>query len=212
MDKTYRFQRYIYDATRKYFLLGRDRLIDSLEPKPGARILEVGVGTGRNLLCLAKKYPECTYYGLDASSLMLETAKTLFTKKGLTPPKLKEALAEKVDYRELFDVPEGFDYIIFSYAISMIPAWEESLARGVEALSPHGTLSVVDFGDQAGHPHIFRTFLWKWLGFFHVHKRFSLLGSLEGLAIKARAHFEYESVVRNYAWVAHVQLGQEKTS
>ena len=30
MDGIYRYQRYIYDATRKYFLLGRDRLIEDL--------------------------------------------------------------------------------------------------------------------------------------------------------------------------------------
>ena len=30
MDRIYRHQRHIYDPTRKYYLLGRDRLIDGL--------------------------------------------------------------------------------------------------------------------------------------------------------------------------------------
>ncbi|TIQ66810.1 MAG: SAM-dependent methyltransferase, partial [Mesorhizobium sp.] len=31
MDGVYRWQRHIYDLTRKYYLLGRDRLISGLE-------------------------------------------------------------------------------------------------------------------------------------------------------------------------------------
>ena len=50
MDRVYRRQRHIYDFTRKYYLFGRDRLIDAMQPKPGARILEVGCGTARNLI------------------------------------------------------------------------------------------------------------------------------------------------------------------
>ena len=35
MDQVYRRQRYIYDFTRKYYLLGRDRLIRGLALQPG---------------------------------------------------------------------------------------------------------------------------------------------------------------------------------
>ncbi len=31
MDGVYRYQRHVYDLTRKYYLLGRDRLIDGLD-------------------------------------------------------------------------------------------------------------------------------------------------------------------------------------
>ena len=31
MDDVYRYQRHIYDASRKFYLLGRDRLIDALD-------------------------------------------------------------------------------------------------------------------------------------------------------------------------------------
>ena len=47
MDRMYRYQRHIYDLTRKYYLLGRDRLIDELQPPVGGHVLEVGCGTGR---------------------------------------------------------------------------------------------------------------------------------------------------------------------
>lgn len=65
MDGIYRYQRYIYDATRKYYLLGRDRMLDGLKPPPNGSILEVGCGTGRNLILAAKRYPDAQLYGFD---------------------------------------------------------------------------------------------------------------------------------------------------
>ena len=35
MDGVYRHQRRVYDLTRAWYLLGRDRLIDGLAPPPG---------------------------------------------------------------------------------------------------------------------------------------------------------------------------------
>ena len=46
MDKVYRRQRHFYDLTRKYYLLGRDRLVRQLNAKPGERVIEIGCGTG----------------------------------------------------------------------------------------------------------------------------------------------------------------------
>jgi len=50
MDRMYRHQRHIYDASRKFYLLGRDALITGLAPPKGGTILEIGCGTGRNLI------------------------------------------------------------------------------------------------------------------------------------------------------------------
>ena len=49
MNATYRRQRWIYDATRKYYLFGRDHLIKTLDPPEGGTVLEIACGTGRNL-------------------------------------------------------------------------------------------------------------------------------------------------------------------
>ena len=42
MDRMYRRQRHIYDASRKFYLLGRDRVIDALAPPAGGSVLEIG--------------------------------------------------------------------------------------------------------------------------------------------------------------------------
>ncbi len=74
MDRIYKLQRHFYDLTRKFYLLGRDRLIEMMALKPGMNVLEIGCGTARNLIALAKKHPQIQFYGLDASREMLETA------------------------------------------------------------------------------------------------------------------------------------------
>lgn len=38
MDRQYRFQRHIYDATRTHYLLWRRRLIKELAPRAGAAL------------------------------------------------------------------------------------------------------------------------------------------------------------------------------
>src|SRR5262245_63011073 len=83
MDAIYRYQRYVYDATRKYYLLGRDRLLDDLQPPAGGAILEIGCGTGRNLILAARRYPEARLYGFDISSEMLKSATSSIARAGL---------------------------------------------------------------------------------------------------------------------------------
>ena len=74
MDGVYRYQRHIYDLTRKYYLLGRDRMISGLDVPAGGTVLELGCGTGRNIVLAARRYPDARFFGLDISAEMLETA------------------------------------------------------------------------------------------------------------------------------------------
>ena len=74
MDRMYRVTRHIYDLTRRYYLLGRDRLLEKVITSPTTATLEVGCGTARNLIKLAGRQHSGLLYGLDASHEMLETA------------------------------------------------------------------------------------------------------------------------------------------
>ena len=84
MDKVYRRQRYIYDLTRRYYLFGRDKLIRELALKPGEAVVEIGCGTARNLIRIARLYPQAELFGLDASQEMLRTAAQNIAAAGLT--------------------------------------------------------------------------------------------------------------------------------
>jgi S-adenosylmethionine-diacylgycerolhomoserine-N-methlytransferase len=179
MDRVYRRQRYIYDFTRKYYLFGRDRLIRDLAPRRGARIVEIGCGTARNLIAIAQRYPDTALFGLDASSEMLKTAQLAVDRAGLGGRiTLIHGYAENLT-PALFGTSEAFDDAIFSYSLSMIPDWNQSLREASRALREGGRVHIADFGDLRGLGPLGRQVLLGWLGLFHVAPRDELLQGLE---------------------------------
>lgn len=201
MDAVYRRQRHIYDVTRKFYLLGRDRLIAELAPSPGDTVLEIGCGTGRNLILAARRYPQARLYGIDISEAMLETARANIAKAGLAGQiTLARADATAFSPAILFGLP-AVDRVFISYAVSMIPAWEAALAAGFAALAPAGRLHVVDFGQQEGLPPLARRLLQAWLRRFHVTPRADLGDVLGALAAQQGAGLEAQRLYRGYAWL-----------
>lgn len=179
MDHVYRRQRHIYNLTRRYYLIGRDGLIRGLDLSPQDRAVEIGCGTGRNLIAIARRYPGAQLFGLDASAEMLATAADAVSRAGLTRRiTLQRALAEEMS-PELFGERRGFQSAIFSYSLSMIPDWRRALAAAGRALADGGALQIVDFGDFGGLPRVVSGGLLAWLRKFHVTPRAELLGALE---------------------------------
>lgn len=177
MDRVYRWQRPIYDLTRKYFLFGRDRLIRELDARPGDAVLELGCGTGRNLALIARAWPGVRCHGLDISAQMLKGARKRMAGRGT----LALGDATRFDAPALFG-REGFDHVVLSYSLSMIPDWQAALEQAASALAPGGTLHVVDFGDSAGLATPLRAALRGWLARFHVTPRHELAMSAARLA------------------------------
>lgn len=203
MDRMYAPQRHIYDLTRKYYLLGRDRLIARLPVAPGDCVLEIGCGTGRNLIALARKHPGVRLFGLDASAPMLATAEAKLRRARLARRvRLERGLAEQFDAATLFGVAGGFDAIVISYALTMIPPWREVLDRATDQLRPGGVLAVVDFWDQGGLPRWFARLLQAWLRRFDVIPRPELPAYLEALGRARGAHVAIEPVRGRYALLA----------
>ncbi|PWV98897.1 S-adenosylmethionine-diacylgycerolhomoserine-N-methyltransferase [Hoeflea marina] len=202
MDGIYRHQRHIYDFTRRYYLLGRDRLIADLRPSPGGTVLEIGCGTARNLIAAARLYPEARLFGIDISSEMLRSARHMVERNGLDRRiMLARGDATGFDAGDLFGV-EGFDRILFSYSLSMIPGWTAALSCAIAKLAPGGQLHIVDFGDQRGLPVWFRRALKAWLARFHVTPRLDLDAELERLAIAHGGLTRSRRLYRDYAVLA----------
>jgi S-adenosylmethionine-diacylgycerolhomoserine-N-methlytransferase len=166
MDEVYRGQRHIYDFTRKYYLFGRDTLIEGLAAKPGMRVLEVACGTGRNLAKIGKAWPGVRLFGLDISAEMLKSARAAVGAEA----QLGEGDACSFDAAALLGEAQ-FDRIVLSYSLSMIPDWEGALSHAASLLAPGGELHVVDFGDLAGLPRPLARMLRAWLAKFHVAPR-----------------------------------------
>jgi len=204
MDAIYRSQRHIYDLTRKYYLLGRDRLIAGLTPPVGGTVIEIGCGTGRNLIAAARRFPQARYFGIDISHAMLETARANVAKAGLSDRiTLAQGDATAFDAALLFGVAQ-FDRVFQSYTLSMIPDWQGALREGAAKLAPGGRLDVVDFGQQERLPGAFRSLLFAWLDKFDVSPRAELAATIDRIAAERGLDARFTPLYRGYAWAARL--------
>ncbi|WP_309085268.1 methyltransferase domain-containing protein [Chelativorans sp.] len=206
MDGVYRHQRHIYDLTRKFYLLGRDDLIDALKVPRNGTVLELGCGTGRNLSLAAERYPKAWFYGIDISRVMLATAENRLRREHIDDiVRLAEADASDFNAAALFG-RSRFDRVFLSYALSMIPPWERTIAAALDCVETGGSLHIVDFGRQERLPGWFRQGLRRWLSAFHVSPRDSLREVLESECEKRGASLSFDSRFRGYAVHAVVRL------
>lgn len=200
MDRMYRYQRHVYDASRHYYLFGRDRLLQNLSPPANGTVLEIGCGTGRNLVKLARARPDTRLYGIDISAEMLKSATHSLARHGLAGRiSLAETDASTFSPSQVFGLIT-FDRVYFSYTLSMIPDWRGALSRAVACLSPAGELHVVDFGQCEHLPPMSRQLLFRWLEHFSVRPRAGLLGELRRIAASIGGTIEFDSLYRGYAW------------
>lgn len=177
LQRYYQWHAPIYDWTRWAFLFGRRQLMQKIAtiamPTPKS-ILEVGCGTGQNLLALAKIFPYADIVGCDLSADMLQRAKQKLARtSGITSPhriQLKHAAIE--------DLPaHRFDLIVCSYMLSMTgPELETMVASLRRQLSPNGRLAVVDF-DRSNVD-----WFGRWMARNHVRMDGSLSRALGGMA------------------------------
>ncbi len=205
MDRMYRVQRHIYDLTRKYYLLGRDRLIAGLDVPPGGTVLELGCGTGRNLVSVARAYPQARLFGADISEEMLKSARVAIARADLTG-RIRVARGDATD----FDAATSFgittyDRVYFSYALSMIPDWQAAMHEGWRLTRPGGLLALVDFGDCAGLPAAVKVGLRLWLKPFHVTPRDELPTLVKTIAAHAGTDAIVESHRCGYAQLAQIR-------
>ncbi|MBO9603660.1 MAG: methyltransferase domain-containing protein [Novosphingobium sp.] len=195
MDAIYGLQRHVYDLTRKYYLLGRDRLIRDLDLGKGGSLIEIGCGTARNLALAARRYPEAHFCGIDISAEMLKSARRNL--KGIDA-RLAIGDAAGFDPQALFGRAQ-FDRVMFSYTLSMIPPWRAALEQGCRILAPGGSIHVVDFGQQDRLPGWFGTAFRAYLAQFHVTPRADLFEAGEELARRHGLTIETGAPLRDYA-------------
>src|SRR5665647_19567 len=199
MNRMYRRQRHIYDGTRRYYLLGRDQLISGLKPAPCANVLEIGCGTGRNLVQAAGLYPDARFFGIDVSTEMLTSAITAISRRGMAGRiRVAHGDGTAFDPQLLFGIP-SFDHVMISYSLSMIPEWRSVLHAAARRLTQGGRLHVVDFGNQERLPKVARALLLRWLAMFDVTPRDDLENVLAAMAKINGADLGFERPFRGYA-------------
>lgn len=203
MNAMYKWTRHVYDASRKYYLLGRDHLIEHIKPNRNNIVCEVGCGTARNLIKLQKRYPETVFVGLDASDEMLKTAQTNVRKSDLDEQLIiKQSFAQTFDQNTLFNLNKPIDRFVFSYALSIIPPWRESIDHALKLLPEGGEMHIVDFGEMKDQPEWFRKFIFWWLDKFHVYSKPEILEYLKRLEFEKSGTLEVTHLYKGYAYYA----------
>jgi S-adenosylmethionine-diacylgycerolhomoserine-N-methlytransferase len=173
-------------------------LIAGLQPPVGGSILEIGCGTGRNLIKIAQPIrpallrARCFLRDAGDGTPGRHAWRALRAHRsgagrcnGLRP----QALVRRA----------GFERIVISYALSMIPPWQGVVRQALRSLTPNGELHIVDFGDQAGLPKPFRAMLTRWLALFHVTPRGDLAMVLDEIAEAEGALAKTKPLYRGYA-------------
>ncbi len=198
LERYYRFHSHIYDATRWSFLFGRTALIREIShhihPK---RILEIGCGTGKNLVSLARRFPDANITGLDLSKDMLERAGCKFAgRQGRRPTLICS------NYAQSLHPVRSYDLIVFSYTLSMInPGFQQALDNARHDLAPGGMVAVIDFDNSPVD------WFKSWMKLNHVRMDGHLLPILNGWFESAR-----QTVMKAYGgfWRYFIFLGVKK--
>jgi S-adenosylmethionine-diacylgycerolhomoserine-N-methlytransferase len=207
MDAIYKRQRHFYDLTRKYYLLGRDRLIAGLDLAEGGSVIEIGCGTARNLIAIAQAWPAARLFGIDLPEAMLTTARANVARAGLSDRiMLAQGDATDFDACALFG-ETWFDRVVLSYTLSMIPDWRAAMlqAARLARMARGGRVEIVDFGQQERLPDVFRRGLFAWLDRFDVTPRGALPEVLREVGIQERLTASFTPLHRGYAWAGRLE-------
>ncbi|MEI8164321.1 MAG: class I SAM-dependent methyltransferase [Betaproteobacteria bacterium] len=127
-----------YDAFRERLLHGRADLLDRLEIAEGMRVVELGCGTGSSLDRMGPRSGCCASIQLvDLCPALLAVAR----KRAAAHRNVEVIEADAARWQPAVAV----DRVFLSYALTMIPDWETTIANAVAMLKPGGRLGVVDF-------------------------------------------------------------------
>lgn len=110
--------------------------IRSLNIPPGARVLEVGVGTGLSL----ESYPEhADVVGIDLARDMLDRAQAKADQRGWTHIQLRQMNALEMDF------PDGhFDYVAAFHVVSVVPDHARLMREMSRVCKPGGRLVIIN--------------------------------------------------------------------
>ncbi len=130
-----------YDlASKPYGWFGVGKLVDQtiaeLRLAPGDTVVDLGTGTGRNLLVLAEIVgPTGRVIGVDLSPRMLRRAQHKIDRRDLLSVELIEADMATVE------IPEDTAAVLATYAIEMLPNYDEVIEL-LSAQMPSGRIAV----------------------------------------------------------------------
>jgi len=136
-SKIYAEFSHLYDLIFERIFFPRiQSVIRSLHIEPGARVLEVGVGTGLSL----SAYPaHCDVVGIDLAQDMLDKADEKIREQGWRHITLRQMDALNLGFPD-----DSFDYVMAFHVVSVVPDATKLLDEARRVLRPNGTLVVIN--------------------------------------------------------------------
>ena len=128
---------HLYDRIFTRFFFPRIvSTLQSLNIPPGAKVLEVGVGTGLSL----SAYPRhSAVTGIDLAPEMLEQAQRKVNREGWTHVELLQMDALDLEFPD-----DHFDYVTAFHVVSVVPDHETLMREMVRVCRPGGTVVVIN--------------------------------------------------------------------
>ncbi len=125
----------------------RQDTISALALKPGDTVVELGCGTGLNLVYVEQAIGSTgKIIGVDLTDAMLDVARERIAKEGWTNVALVQAdLAG-------WEFPAGIAGVYSTLALTLVPEYDRVIQRASHALKPDGRLAVLDMKEPQGWP------------------------------------------------------------
>jgi phosphatidylethanolamine/phosphatidyl-N-methylethanolamine N-methyltransferase len=127
----------LYDKVfGKIFYSRLERVIEDLEIPPGAKVLEVGAGTGTSF----PAYPtHCEVTGIDLAPDMLARARQKIQDNGWTHLRVMEMNALSLDFPD-----NTFDYVMAFHVVTVVPDPIQMISEAKRVCKPGGTIVIVN--------------------------------------------------------------------
>lgn len=170
-----------YDAFRAGLLHGRQELIDGLELSAGARVVELGCGTGSSLERIGEKI------GSLASLQMVDLCPALLDLAHQRAARYGNVQVVEAD-ATFWQPDEPVDIVFLSYALTMIPDWSAVIANAHAMLRPGGRIGLVDFHLPTPGGALSNYFWRSWFGHDGVHLSSEHLPALRSRFVERRCH------------------------
>ena len=147
IGRIYRERARRYDISANlYYLLGlrefayRKKAVRELNLKPGDTVVELGCGTGLNFDLLQQRVgPQGHIVGVDLTPAMLDQARRRIHRN--TWNNISLVQSDVAAYR----FPQGVDGIISTFALTLVPEYDQVIQSGAVALSSGKRCVILDF-------------------------------------------------------------------
>lgn len=161
-----------YDLLNRIISLGIDqpwraRLIESIGPRPGHRVLDLATGTGDVGLMLLHAHPEAQVVGLDPSSKMLDVAREKIAAQGHQHRmELVQGEAERLPFEQA-----SFDGCMMAFGIRNVADRPAALREMARVVKPGGRVAILELSEP-------RSGIFGPLARFHIHRVVPTVGAL----------------------------------